>query len=167
MTNWLAAFLLVGWLLLEVVLRDGDDARRWKSGAQDRSSTRLVVVAYVAAFVAPFLFNTSGVGVTHTDSVLAWTGIALGTAGLVLRIWSMRVLGRDYTRSLRTRDTQSVVDRGPYRVVRHPGYLGSILVWVGSRLALNWLVAAATALLLVLVYAYRIRAEEEMLVEEL
>ena len=37
-------------------------------------------------------------------------------------------------------------------------------MWGGSRLAVNWLVAAATAFVLVLVYAYRISAEEEMLV---
>jgi hypothetical protein len=32
-----------------VVLRDGDDARSWKGGAGDRSSTRLVVVTYIDA----------------------------------------------------------------------------------------------------------------------
>ncbi len=167
MTSSLAALLLVAWLLLEVVLRDRGEARSWEGGEEDRSSTRLVVIAYLAAFVAPFLFTTSGVGVTHTDSVVAWLGVAIGAVGLAVRIWSMRVLGRDYTRSLRTREAQAVVERGPYRLVRHPGYLGSILVWVGSRLALNWIVAAATALLLVPVYAYRIRAEERMLVEHL
>ena len=52
-----------------------------------------------------------------------------------------------------------------YRLVRHPGYAGSILVWGGSRLAVNWLVAAATVFVLLLVYAYRISAEEQMLVE--
>jgi protein-S-isoprenylcysteine O-methyltransferase len=98
---------------------------------------------------------------------LAWIGVAVGVAGLGIRIWSMRVLGRDYTRSLRTRETQTVIDRGPYGVVRHPGYLGSILVWVGSRLAVNWLMAAATAVFLSAVYVYRISAEERMLVERL
>jgi len=165
MTNWLSGLLLGAWLLLEFVLRNGDEARSWQGGDADRSSTRLVVVAYVAAFVGPFVLATSGVGVTHAGSALAWIGVAVGAVGLGVRIWSMRVLGRDYTRSLRTRATQTVVDRGPYRLVRHPGYLGSILVWVGSRLALNWLVALCTALLLAAVYCYRIRAEERMLDE--
>ena len=38
-------------------------------------------------------------------------------------------------------------------------------MWLGSRLAVNWLVAVATALVLLLVYAYRISAEEQMLVD--
>src|SRR3954471_11068665 len=165
LTNWLSGLLLVAWLLLEFALRRGDEARSWKGGDGDRSSTRLVVAAYVVAFVGPFLLDTSGIGVTHPSSTLAWIGITVGAVGLGIRVWSMHVLGPDYTRSLRTREAQSVVDRGPYRLVRHPGYVGSILVWAGSRLALNWLVAVATAFVLVLVYAYRISAEEEMLVD--
>jgi len=165
MTAWLSGLLLAAWLLLELVLRNGNEARSWQGGDDDRSSTRLIVVAYVAAFVGPFVLSTSGIGVTSTDSVLAWIGVAVGALGLGIRVWSMRVLGRDYTRSLRTRETQTVIDRGPYRLVRHPGYLGSIMVWVGSRLALNWLIAAVTAVLLGAVYLYRISAEERMLVE--
>jgi protein-S-isoprenylcysteine O-methyltransferase len=153
-------------LLLEVVLRDGDEARSWRGGDADRSSTRIIVVTYVVAFVAPFFFLSSGIAVTAADSAFAWVGVAIGAIGLAVRIWSMRVLGRDYTRSLRTRDDQLIIDRGPYSVVRHPGYLGSILVWFGSRLALNWLVAIATVVALFAVYAYRIRAEEQMLGEQ-
>ena len=164
-TNWLSGLLLAAWVLLEFVLRHGDEARNWQGGDEDRSSTRLVVVTYVIAFLAPFLLDTSGFGVTITNSVLAWIGIGVGVVGLGIRIWAMRVLGHDYTRSLRTRDAQTVVERGPYRLVRHPGYIGSILVWTGSRLAVNWLVAGVTAVALILVYAYRIRAEERMLVD--
>lgn len=164
-TTWLSGLLLAAWVLLEFVLRRGDEARNWQGGEEDRSSTRLVVVTYVIAFLAPFLLDTSGVGVTIANSVLAWIGIAVGVVGLAIRIWAMRVLGQDYTRSLRTRDAQVLVERGPYRLVRHPGYIGSILVWAGSRLAVNWLVASATALALLLVYAYRISAEERMLVD--
>lgn len=165
MTSWISGVLLAAWLLLEVVLRRRGDARKWQGTDADRSSTRLIVVAYLVAAVAPFLLSTSGVGVTPTDSPLAWIGIAVGVVGLSTRVWSMSVLGEDYTRSLRTRETQTVVERGPYRLVRHPGYTGSILVWTGSRFAVNWLVAAVTAFVLLLVYAYRINAEEQMLVD--
>jgi protein-S-isoprenylcysteine O-methyltransferase len=163
MTAWLSGLLLGAWLLLEVVLRDGDEARSWRADVHDRSSTRLIVATYVVAFVAPLFLGDGALGAVTADSLVAWIGIALGAIGLGARIWSMRVLGRDYTRSLRTRSEQPVVDRGPYRIIRHPGYLGSILVWSGSRLALNWIVAALTAIVLVAVYCYRISAEERML----
>src|SRR5439155_18653094 len=88
-TNWLSGLLLAAWLLLEVLLRNGDQAARsWRGGDADRSSTRLVVATYVAAFVAPFLLDTSGVGVVHAGSVAAWIGVTVGALGLGLRVWS-------------------------------------------------------------------------------
>jgi protein-S-isoprenylcysteine O-methyltransferase len=164
-TAWLSGFLIGAWLLLEVVLRNGDEARSWRAEDADRSSTRLIVGTYVVAFVGPFLLDASGFGAISTNSVVAWVGVVVGAAGLAVRIWSMRALGGDYTRSLRTRREQTIIDRGPYRVIRHPGYLGSILVWAGSRLAVNWLTAVITAALLIVVYCYRISAEERMLEE--
>jgi len=44
------------------------------------------------------------------------------------------VLGRFFTRTLRVTGEQRVVSDGPYRVVRHPGYLGDILMWTGAAL---------------------------------
>jgi len=46
----------------------------------------------------------------------------------------MRTLGASYSRTLRTDDAQRVVDDGPYRLIRHPGYAGSLLVWSGFAL---------------------------------
>lgn len=165
MTASLSGLLIGAWLLLEVVLRNGQEARSWSAGDADRSTTRLIVGTYALAFIGPFLLKGSGFGAVTTNSVVAWVGVAVGAAGLGVRIWSMRVLGRDYTRSLRTRREQTIVDRGPYRTIRHPGYLGSILVWTGNRLAVNWLIALITAVLLITVYCYRINAEEHMLEE--
>src|SRR5262249_51469200 len=86
--------------------------------------------------------------------------------GLGLRVWAMAALGKFYTRTLLTLPDQRVVDRGPYRWLRHPGYLGSLLVWVGSGFAYgNWILAAVIASLMVPAYAYRIGSEERLLRE--
>ena len=80
----------------------------------------------------------------------------------------MRTLGRAYTRTLRTEGGQRVVDDGPYRRVRHPGYLGSLLIWAGFGLASQSL-PAATVVVGVVGDAYRrrIEAEEALLVRDL
>jgi protein-S-isoprenylcysteine O-methyltransferase len=97
---------------------------------------------------------------------VAWAGAALAFAGLGLRWWAMLVLGRFYTRTLTTTPEQPVVTRGPYRWVRHPGYLGSLLTWLGGAAASgNVLVVALALALLLWAYARRIVAEEAMLVE--
>ena len=62
-------------------------------------------------------------------------------------------------------ESQRVVQEGPYKSVRHPGYLGVILLWVGAGLAtVNWIVAALVTLTIIAAYRYRINAEERMLV---
>ena len=80
----------------------------------------------------------------------------------------MIVLGRFYTRTLTATSDQHVVARGPYRWVRHPGYLGSLLTWVGAAAATrNVLVVVLVLAVLLLAYARRMAAEEAMLVQSL
>jgi protein-S-isoprenylcysteine O-methyltransferase Ste14 len=90
-------------------------------------------------------------------------------AGVALRYWSMRTLGEFFTRTLAVLPDQRVVQEGPYRMVRHPGYLAQIVVLTaGSALvSLNAWLAALVATLLSAAYAYRIRAEERMLESQL
>jgi protein-S-isoprenylcysteine O-methyltransferase Ste14 len=85
-------------------------------------------------------------------------------AGLVLRIWASRVLGSFYTRTLRTETEQHLIAKGPYRLVRHPGYLGTLLLWLGAGIATsNWIAVTAISLPMLGSYWYRIQAEEAML----
>ena len=42
---------------------------------------------------------------------------------------------------------------GPYRLIRHPGYLGTLLFWIGLPLALaNWIALLLVMLLMVVAY---------------
>jgi protein-S-isoprenylcysteine O-methyltransferase len=85
-------------------------------------------------------------------------------AGLLLRVWATQVLGASYTRTLTVDTGQRVIQRGPYRFVRHPGYTGTLLVWLSAPLALaNWAVAPIVAIPLLRAYRDRMRTEEEML----
>jgi protein-S-isoprenylcysteine O-methyltransferase Ste14 len=65
---------------------------------------------------------------------------------------------------LRVVDEQTVVDRGPYRWVRHPSYTGLLLTLVGLGLALgNWLSVLTLVVLPVAGLVVRIRVEERAL----
>jgi protein-S-isoprenylcysteine O-methyltransferase Ste14 len=59
---------------------------------------------------------------------------------------------------------QTVYTGGPYRWVRHPAYLGDLLISAGIGLALGSWLGAAVALALTLIgHLPRIRVEEEEL----
>lgn len=102
---------------------------------------------------------------------MAPLGLVVEATGLALRAWSMRALGRSYSRTLRVAqgdDRRHVVDAGPYRLIRHPGYLGSLLTWVGFALTSRRTPVVILILgLLGAAYGRRITAEEQLLRREL
>ncbi len=80
----------------------------------------------------------------------------------------MRTLGASFSRTLRTEDAQRVVDDGPYRLIRHPGYAGSLLTWTGFALTSGSLsVVVVVTGVLGRAYRRRIAAEEVLLRRDL
>jgi protein-S-isoprenylcysteine O-methyltransferase len=84
--------------------------------------------------------------------------------GLILRIWAVVILGRWFTWNVTVQPEQVLVTEGPYRVIRHPSYMGAWLVFVGSCVLLRSYVAALVAsILLLLAFLRRIRHEESLM----
>jgi protein-S-isoprenylcysteine O-methyltransferase len=167
LTNVVSYLLIVFFLILQRLLRRGEQAKSLRPERQDRGTTRLLGIAFglslLALVLAPLL-NAIEVARLELGPASGWIGIALMVGGLALRWWASVVLGRFYTSTLRLAEDQQVVDRGPYRLVRHPGYAGVLLLWLGAGLASkNWLSAVITATVMAVAYAHRIRSEESML----
>ncbi len=167
MVNWVAVAGLLLWVGYEVLLRRRDrDATSWQGDAADRGSTIALIVAYLLAVVLVIALGRAGVG--RIPVPVRWVGVAMEIAGLGIRAWGMAVLGRFYTRTLRVVGDQTVVTAGPYRLIRHPGYLGSLLVWTGYCVGTgNWIALTVVAVLMSGAYGWRIRSEERLLVDSL
>jgi protein-S-isoprenylcysteine O-methyltransferase len=89
----------------------------------------------------------------------------MGVLGLGLRIWAVLTLRERYTRTLLVQREHAIERGGPYRWVRHPGYLGSLLCLNGIALASgNSATLIASLLATSAAYSYRIKVEDEMLV---
>lgn len=179
----LPAFGIGGVVLLvlyaiEAEVRFGSAARSRSPGASDRGSSRAVSLAAavpIAGFVLamkaaafPWVPSWLQVGSLPGMPGSAWAGVAIGLAGLVLRLWAVLTLRERYTRTLLTQDRQEVERKGPYRWVRHPGYLGSLMALNGLAMSSgNAIVLLASVAATGAAYAYRIRAEDRMLLGEL
>ena len=136
----------------------------------DRGSL-LVVVAFIYAGVGGGFALAGGV---HSAAIadgrwpLFVLGLVLMSAGIAIRQWAVVLLGRFFTIDVRVHPGQAVVERGPYRWVRHPSYTGMILTFIGIGLALgNWAALAVLAVVPTVGLLVRIRFEERALLDGL
>jgi protein-S-isoprenylcysteine O-methyltransferase Ste14 len=169
-TTIAAYLLLVLFLVFEGRVRQGRAAKSMERGEHDRRSTYFVGAAFglsiLSMLLAPVL-NYFNIGNLIPPAV-AWAGLVVAAGGLALRLWAPRVLGQFYTRTLRVAEQQTVVDKGPYHFIRHPGYAGDLALWIGAGLAAGSLIVTLViAVLMFAAYSYRIQAEEAMLVATL
>jgi protein-S-isoprenylcysteine O-methyltransferase Ste14 len=132
---------------------------------RDRGS-RLVVVVFVGlgiAAAASLAFSMPEAAIGGPRRVVTLAGIALIIGGELFRVYAIRTLGRYFTFVVALHPGQYVVDTGPYRVIRHPAYTGTLVTVTGICLAMaNWL-ALLGIVPAVLGFLYRIRVEEAAL----
>lgn len=124
---------------------------------------RPIMIAIV--IVAPWEYANFA-GPIPRDGLLAWLGLGLFAMGDVLQAAAMWSLQGLYTSRLGVQPGHRVVTNGPYRLVRHPGYLGAIMCLIGMALALSSLIAIVLSILFVPILVWRIGREEEMLLKE-
>jgi len=67
--------------------------------------------------------------------VPASVGVALAAMGVLLHGWARRTLGPMWSGVVQVRAQHVLVDRGPYRLVRHPIYVSGLLMAAGTFLA--------------------------------
>ena len=156
--------ILVCWVSLGVYWNIS--ARSIKSAAEQQNiAARLArmpvwvgFVLFVAAWVHPF----GPVAIRRTvlsDSV----GVSICVLGLVVAIWSRKVLGAEWSRDVELKQGHKLVERGPYRFMRHPIYTGHLLMGLGTAIASGSLVAFAGLASFVGGFWIKLNQEERLL----
>jgi len=96
---------------------------------------------------------------------LRWGGVALAALTAALLIWTLVSLGRNLTDTVVTRQTHTLIMRGPYQWVRHPFYDCMFLFMIGTSLMMaNWFVLLS-GLAVFAILAARSHTEEQKLLE--
>jgi protein-S-isoprenylcysteine O-methyltransferase Ste14 len=93
-----------------------------RGSRRDRGSLLVVLASVVAGLAGGFALaaNVHAAGMGDARRPLFVVGLVLMGAGIALRQWAVTLLGRFFTVDVRLHPDQTVVERGPYRWVRHP-----------------------------------------------
>ena len=146
---------------------------RVRTDSQGRTSREWTLSLVVFSLVASML--VAGIVARHKLAPLpgpTWWPVAAGVAllwtGVAFRLWAVNTLGRFFKVVVIIQDDHRVVDRGPYRWIRHPSYTGGMITAIGIGLAYaDWLSIAIMAVFPLIALLVRIRVEERMLLQEL
>jgi protein-S-isoprenylcysteine O-methyltransferase Ste14 len=170
---WMWAYLMVwaGILTYAFFVLDPDLRReRFKPGGPSADPLALAFMRLSA--LATMVMALLDVGRFHwSDDVppqLHVVGLALFALGAWLPMRSMSV-NRFFSPVVRVQRERGhkVVDRGPYGVIRHPGYAGMSILAVGAALLIGSLVALAPALVYTGLVLRRVFFEDAFLKQNL
>jgi protein-S-isoprenylcysteine O-methyltransferase Ste14 len=144
--------------------------RRMKAGplAETRALQKLVITGTILAVVAVLVISALDYrfGWSHVPTAVVVIGNLLVAVGLVLA--QLVVIQNSYAAATITVEAdQKVVDTGLYGLVRHPMYVGTLIMMIGTPLALDSYWGLLAIVLALPILAARINDEEKMLRQEL
>ena len=124
----------------------------------------LIAVGYSLAFA---------IGATKIGRIYPWNtffaiGMAMVVVGLAIRIISIHTLNQSFTYSVAIIEDQKIIDTGFYKYIRHPGYLGQLIIFIGITVSMsNWISVLLMMIPVSIGYLNRMNVEERFMLEQL
>ncbi len=124
----------------------------------------LITVGYTLSF---------SIGATKMGRIYSWNtffamGMVLIVIGFLIRIQSIQILKQYFTYSIATVENHKVIESGLYKFIRHPGYLGQLVIFLGISTSIsNWVSILVMMIPITFGYLYRIKVEEGFMLEQL
>jgi protein-S-isoprenylcysteine O-methyltransferase Ste14 len=125
----------------------------------------VILAMYVALVFLPFADRRS-IGVMAMTQVSHWLGLITAGLGFTLIFWSGIALGRFYSADVTIQKDHRLITTGLYRYIRHPRYLGTLLVAIGLSLLFRSWIGLAASILFLGVLLFRINDEETLMQAE-
>jgi protein-S-isoprenylcysteine O-methyltransferase Ste14 len=154
--------------IFEIFMSRRQQGKRSISESGDKGSIWLLVFSISLGYWLSFI-----VGSTRTGRIYHWNtffmiGATLAIFGLVIRIASILTLNKQFTYTVTRIEDHELIERGLYKRIRHPGYLGQLIIFLGISATLsNWLSILLMIIPVLLGYLNRISVEEKFMAKQM
>jgi protein-S-isoprenylcysteine O-methyltransferase Ste14 len=125
----------------------------------------LPIIAFriVGGIFAPWLY---GFRVFPVIAPVIIAGVGVTIAGLGFAVWARRHLGTNWSARPAIKTNHTITRTGPYAVVRHPIYTGTLVAILGTAIATGTWVAFGIFIVVLCALLVKIHIEESFLLEE-
>ena len=126
----------------------------------------LLVIAYVLLLYGRRLPYPLNLDIVPQAATTAWAAAVLCVIGLGFAIWARVTLGRNWSGMVTLKEEHELVERGPYRFVRHPIYTGILTMFFATALARGHLSGFVGTLLMFASFWIKLREEEKLMLQQ-
>lgn len=138
-----------------------------KDNRSNKRSFATILISILAIIIINAIMFFNGLLLVNSHA-LKVVSLILYSSGLILRYWSLILLGKNFSRKVEVEDEQELVSKGTYRYIRHPLYLGLFLLTISVPLFVGNIIMFLIAIVVMFVsISIRIKEEEAYMEEVL
>ena len=130
----------------------------------DKLSILLILIASsisVFSSVIEWAYFTPDKSQINSVTVIGFIFLLIG---ICFRVWSINVLGKNFTATVKITREHELIKTGPYKLIRHPSYLGAFVAIIGCPVFLNnTYTIFISCIAMIIAYYFRINLEEKTL----
>jgi protein-S-isoprenylcysteine O-methyltransferase Ste14 len=130
----------------------------------DKLSILLILIASsisVFSSVIEWAYFTPDKSQINSVTVIGFIFLLIG---ICFRVWSINVLGKNFTATVKITREHELIKTGPYKLIRHPSYLGAFVAIIGCPVFLNnTYTIFISCIAMTIAYYFRINVEEKTL----
>jgi protein-S-isoprenylcysteine O-methyltransferase Ste14 len=156
------------YVLFEIFMSRRQLKKREISKSGDKGSIWLLTISITIGYWLSFIIASTKTGRIYHWNTFFIIGSILVLIGLIIRVSSILTLKQQFTYTVTKIEGHELIVKGLYKWIRHPGYLGQLIIFLGISASLsNWI-----SILLMLIpvsfgYLNRIKVEEKFMVEQM
>jgi len=126
----------------------------------------LLVIAYFLLVYGRRLPFPLNLRIVPHVAPTAWAAAVLCIISPLFALWARVTLGRNWSGVVTLKEGHELVERGPYRFVRHPIYTGIFTMFFATAFALGHLGGFAGTLLIFASFWIKLRDEEKLMLQQ-
>jgi len=152
----------------EIFMSRRQQGKREISKTGDKGSIWLLTISISIGYWLSFIIASTKIGRIYHWNTFFVIGAILALIGLIIRVTSILTLKQQFTYTVTKIENHELIETGLYKKIRHPGYLGQLIIFLGISTCLsNWVSILLMIIPVLLGYHNRITVEEKFMVEQM